>query len=216
MNIYNLLSGEINAKNAPGRIWCTDGSILSPDEFKESGRDPSTAYGYIGLKGNTAVRLFKGGYYEKHWMDPSANPAHISRSGVLACSNDDGLSNTDLLITDVLSQNSLKLFPALSYALGTCNAGVYAYMPAIDELINLYWSLNNGKMRKDLIDAGLYESCNYAKKYGGSVWNWGSVWSSTEYSETEAYTFEVLYNGQPKVLIQPKSLKSYVIPFFLL
>lgn len=65
MTLYDLATDVYKCVPKKGCIWCTDGSIIPPEEFSSSGRE---AYGYF-IRNHTAVKLtsmvFDHNEYEK-------------------------------------------------------------------------------------------------------------------------------------------------------
>lgn len=182
MELYELLIGS--RFHTLGLILCTDGSILSPLEFKLSSKE---ALGYF-LDDNKAVSIARS-------EDPY--PWALSKSPLYyyigSTSKDDGLGNSSLLLSmGVDEYYSPSIYKYRSSPL----TFITPYMPALNELLNLYSSIVYGRMRDDLITAGLYEKCNYRDDNDGDT-GWRTIWSSTECSHTHephssAY---VGYNG---------------------
>lgn len=100
---------------------------------------------------------------------------------------------------------------AKNYCINESNSGRIGYMPSCKELSKLYYSVMNGRMMLDLMDAGLYDRCNYRNDYEDPNNGWQWVWGSDEYSEYAAY-YVHYYGGVYD--IDKKYDESYVIPFF--
>lgn len=208
MNIYSLLIGYFIQVEVKGRIWCTDGSIIDPIRFKESGKE---AFGY-GFTDNTLVRITKS-YFDMELVDPHLFDKSSLSDGRSSYSSEDGLANCRWMME--LKEYKDGIFPALDDLLsmpnpGLCGSEVHPYLPSIQELRNLYSSIvrGTGIMGNDLSNAGILRMCNYNGWYGES---WGDIWSSTGGS----YSMLLRYNG--RVIMKHRSEaghKARYIPFY--
>lgn len=203
MTLYEVLvESKVNVERM---IWCTDGSFIRPKNFKKSGKE---AYGYA-LDGTTVARLTRSACTV--WA-PSNSPFYTTNL-TRATSTTDGVANSDILRS--FSGFSSSACPAIYYGCTQVNAGVTSYMPARDEVDSLRSSIMSGNMKKDLITAGLYESCNYRRAYNNSMTNsgdWYDIWSSTQYSDLNYFAWDVYYDGSKD--FDSKYYALCVIPFF--
>lgn len=169
MILYDLLveSKRSNKFISAGKLYCTDGSFVSPEEFSKNENKVAVAY---LLTDDTAVSLRKTNS-TYNWSDSN------------------------------------------EYCLSLKNG----YLPSDRELRTLYDSIMGrityGRMKRDLMKAGIYELCNYRLGIEelDSPDNWGSVWSSTYY----CYQHPIVTNSGGS-LYYPDSDKHYVIPFYKL
>lgn len=209
MILYNLIVENSNLLNKKGCIWCTDGSFIKPKNFSRSGRE---AYGYC-LDNDTAVRLTRNSI-KVEWSNIDKN-LYCSTGSI---SRSDGFSNSEVLRS--IDEFSRSKGHAIYECLDQSNAGIKSYMPAIEELSELYKSIMYGDMNEDLRTAGIYELCNYrlsARKLGSYSY-WGEVWSSTESTDEKMsdYIYCVFSNGKiyPCYKSHKRRDKGYYIPFF--
>ena len=208
MILYELLKGNhyLSSRVAKeGRIWCTDGSFVDPCEFNPLRK---IAYGYV-LDKNRIVSLNKSSlrlswaksnnFMNKYLTD------FRSSSLYLGSDNSEELKNSE--------EFSYANCPAIFYACNQINHGIESYMPAVKELQFLYNSIMDGRMKKDLITAGIYKNCNYRlRSEDGMSDEWHYIWSSTQHI---SYCKDAWYVGPDGSAHSNSKLhKCYVIPFF--
>lgn len=199
--------GDKIIESKEGFIWCTNGELVRPKDFKDSGK---IAYGYL-LNNDTAVRLTKS-KKKFTWSDGSPNTNYCG-----SFSKTDGFHNSEEL-RKKLSKIKYSSLPAVYEACSQVNAFTISYMPSVTELTNLYKSIMHGSMKKDLIKAGIYELCDY-RENNDSINGWNEVWSSTESEDSPGAALAVTYLGNcyyyNKYSDRHRSLLSYnIIPFF--
>lgn len=210
MRLYELLI--MQRIDLSGRIWCTDGSLIDPRCLRRSGKK---AYGYA-LNNTTLVSLTRSNN-GMAWA-PSNSPFFYNYNFTGAGSLTDGVVNSNFLKSqDGFSPSSnCPSFncPAVYYGCSKVNAGKVSYMPARDELLDLYKSIMSGRMKDDLITAGIYTtSCNYRNASDDFSTGWCNIWSSSQCSDS-SYGAWIVYSNGGRNYGYKNSTNVYVIPFF--
>lgn len=206
MRLYELLVGFNTS--IKGYIWCRDGSLIKPRNLRNSGKE---AYGYA-LSDTTVARLTRS-TIGMSWA-PSNSPFFYNYNFTGAGSLTDGVVNSNCLKSQDRFSPSSNC-PAVYYGCSQVNAGKVSYMPARDELVTLYKSIMSGRMKDDLITAGIYTtSCNYRNASDDFSTGWCHIWSSSQCSDSNYRVWIVYSNGGGKNYGYKNSTNVYVIPFF--
>lgn len=115
------------------------------------------------------------------------------------------------------SEEKLPWSKSERYCLDKVNAKLRGHLPGSFNLKVLYESIMWGKMKEDLIKAGLYESCNYRMPCGPATNgdptrpDWSHVWTNEEGSDD----FTAYYVSSTGYLYsKPKDYMSFTIPFY--
>lgn len=202
MRLYEALIGLTSGTE--GKIWCTDGSLIRPEFFKNSGRE---AYGYA-LDNKRLVRITRSSGMP--WTPSMDSLYSIDLED--ASSPSDGIKNSEFL--KGTGEFNYTNCPAIYYACTQTNGGRTSYMPSRYEVKVLYMSIMCGRMKHDLIKAGLYEKCNYTNSsYLDESNDWLYVWSSSQCSGHPDHVWATNHYGGQGYCLKYSS-DGCVVPFF--
>lgn len=208
MMLYEILIGADFEGSKVGFIWCSDGSFVRPDKF--SNKLGKTARCYVLSKGK-AVSIMRS--VTKFSWAPLYSVLYYY-DAYDKSSFSDGVANSKAIMGHERASETGS--PAAYASCSQSIDGVTSYMPAVEELKELYQSIMSGRMKENLITAGLYEKCNYRMNDNG-IDGWSEIWSSTEYSPHGSLSSLAMFVNELGIRHYSYSGKNkarYVIPFF--
>lgn len=139
-------------------------------------------------------------------------PEEFSTSGKTAY----GYALTNKFVVSIRkSSKSMGWYDSSRYCMNESIAGKRGRVPSLDDLKSIIDSIMDGRMKDDLLTAGIYELCNY-RIADDCTDGWNYIWSRDIYDSYPSYLnrgFYVLsyYKGS---LVTQFTLPRYALPVF--